>query len=212
MRTHTRPRVWGIGLTRTGTTSLSAALRHLGYASIHWPTLTALLYGDLEAATDESVAAMFAYLDRRFPGSKFVITERDEGTWLASTARHRAQSHKKTARLLSRPLEDLSAIERDRWVEIQFTQTFLYGTVEFDERLFVLGFRRYHERVREYFAGREHDLLRLRLCDGDGWGPLCDFLETSIPAVCFPSKNASKSRPLPHPCDAAPATPEVAIL
>ena len=68
LATTARPRVCDVGLTRTGTTSLNDALRRLGYNAVHWPTLGTLLYDDLEAATDESIAAAYRYLDRRYPG------------------------------------------------------------------------------------------------------------------------------------------------
>jgi hypothetical protein len=86
-------RVWGIGLTRTGTTSLAAALNQLGYRTVHWPTTAQLLWGAVPSATDESVAAVYKYLDFVHPGSKFILSERDEESWIRSVRKHRAKQH-----------------------------------------------------------------------------------------------------------------------
>lgn len=189
--TEARPRVWGIGLTRTGTTSLNSALQVLGYNSMHWPTIGALLYGDLEAATDESVSAVYRFLDLRYPGSKFIVTERSEADWIRSAARNRGRSAKNVREFLGRRLQDLHPAQKDRWVEIQFTQMTLYGSVRFDKAKFLAGFRRYHQQLFEYFARREQDLLRLRICDGDGWDKLCRFLDHPLPSEPFPHENAA---------------------
>jgi len=184
-----RRRVWGIGLTRTGTTSLNRALRMLGYHSIHWPTTAMLLYGDIEAATDESVAVVFEYLDCRYPGSKFILTHREEAAWLTSTARHRDQHAARHRELLRTPPDRLDAGRRDRWVEIMFTQMSLYGSVEFSADRFRAGYNRHHQRVREHFALRPEALLSLNICAGEGWDKLCPFLEEMPPPERFPHAN-----------------------
>jgi hypothetical protein len=155
------------------------------------------MFEDLEAATDESVAAVYRYLDARYPGSKFILTERSESQWIASTAKHRLKSEAMVRLFLGQRLQNIHDSLKDRWVEIQFTQTTLYGTVEFDERKFLTGYRRYHEQISDYFAGREHDILRLRICDGDSWEGLCNFLGVPVPNRPFPHENAfNKDAPL----------------
>lgn len=204
MKTH----VWGIGLTRTGTHSLSRALEILGYNCIHYPTLATLLHEPLEAATDEPVAVVYKYLDFLYPGSKFILTFRQEDEWLQSAAAHRRRHferlkgwtpfdspfssreesamHAKTATILGQSLA------RDRAVERAFTQMTLYETVEYDEALFRAGYKRHHEDVFRYFARRPADLLVLRICEGEGWSKLCDFLGHEVPAAEFPMLNVKR--------------------
>jgi hypothetical protein len=84
----TRPsKIFGIGLSRTGTTSLHAALGILGYRSIHYPQLDRLyeLVDDHDAASDTPVACSYRQLDARYPGSRFILTVRDFRAWLEST-------------------------------------------------------------------------------------------------------------------------------
>lgn len=187
-------RVWGIGLTRTGTTSLNAALVRLGINAVHWPTLSTLLYDDVEAATDESVAAVFRYLDDRYPCSKFILTTRDRHSWLRSTEAHRERMHEKVTRLLERAPGHVSSAERERWAEIRFTQTTLYDSVEFDPVLFARGYERHESLVSTYFSGRERDLLRLDICGGEGWERLCPFLGKSLPLAPFPRVNSASDK------------------
>jgi hypothetical protein len=200
--------VWGIGLTRTGTTSLNKALELLGYRAVHDATLSQLLHEPLEAATDESVAAVYKYLDFLYPQSKFILTEREENDWIRSTAAHRKRhfERKKQWTPFASPFNKPAAnwvqaqvsailgqgLMRDRTVERVFTQMTLYETVEFDEDKFRQGYRRYHEDVARYFAKRPGDFIRMRICEGEGWQRLCDLLGHPVPNVPFPSLNTSK--------------------
>src|SRR5690606_12969057 len=139
-------------------TSLNRALQVLGYRSVHWPTTGELLYGDFEAATDESVSAVYRYLDARFPDSKFVLTERDEASWVRSTRAHRARFLPKQAEIFGNA-QTMGGVWAERALELTFTQMTLYGTLAFDEGRFLDGYRRYHRQVAEDFADRGGDLL-----------------------------------------------------
>ena len=79
------PKVLGVGLSKTGTSSLSAALTILGYRTVHYPPLDRLreLLDDSDAATDTPVACSFRELDRQYPGSRFILTVRDPDSWLS---------------------------------------------------------------------------------------------------------------------------------
>lgn len=201
--------VWGIGLTRTATTSLNQALEILGYRALHYPTLAQLLHEPIEAATDEPVAVTYKYLDFLYPNSKFILTERDEDEWIRSTAAHRQRHFERRRQwsALDTPFTSpngswihgqVAAIlghshTRDRTVERVFTQMTLYDTLEFDEAKFRQGFHRHHQEVARYFAGRPADLLRLRICDGEGWNRLCEFLGAPVPRATFPSLNVKRA-------------------
>jgi Sulfotransferase domain len=197
-----RRSVWGIGLTRTGTRSLNRALEMLGYRAVHYPTIAMLLHEPLEAATDEPVAVMYRYLDFVYPNSQFILTERNEDEWLRSAAEHRKRHFERRKRLSpvnSSPGNPESnwihretalilrhSLLRDRAVERVFTQTSLYDTIEFDEEKFRQGYNRHHRGVERYFANRPADLLRVRICDGEGWDPICEFLGHPVPTEPFP--------------------------
>ena len=86
--------VFGIGLGRTGTRSLTRSLNILGYYCVHQPDPKKMMNGDFEsalfgydAATDSSTAACFRRLAEAYPESKFILTVRDRGAWLRSCKR-----------------------------------------------------------------------------------------------------------------------------
>ena len=81
--------IFGIGLSRTATTSLHHAFELLGLRSA--PTSVGLLR-DLdhqvlqhyEAFTDNPIPFRYRDLDARFPGARFVLTTRPLEPWLDS--------------------------------------------------------------------------------------------------------------------------------
>ncbi len=98
----TRAKVFGIGLSRTGTTSLTQALHLLGYKAIHFPhdsvtraqvyhffdselqCLSLALLQEADAITDTPVCCLYKALDQAYPGSKFILTVREKHSWLRS--------------------------------------------------------------------------------------------------------------------------------
>lgn len=85
--TATRPKIFGIGLSKTGTTSLAHALEILGYRTKDYPGLSRYRAGDLssvdlavvdayDALTDTPIPSFYRELDQRYPGAKFILTVR----------------------------------------------------------------------------------------------------------------------------------------
>jgi hypothetical protein len=165
-------KVFGIGLSRTGTTSLSEALGILGFSAVHYPSNMR----DIEthdAAADLPVADTFEMLDATFPGSKFIYTVRERTRWLESCRRHwtRKQGNK------------LSPLHRE------FRER-VYGTIDFSPALFAHAYDRHERRVMRYFADRPQDLLVLDICGGHAnWETLCAFLAVPVPPTPFPNTN-----------------------
>jgi hypothetical protein len=93
-------KIFGIGLSRTGTKSLTSALHVLGLKAIHYPedetTLRELTEGNyqfsllehFDGITDITVSAFYPQLDQLFPNSKFILTVRDKESWLKSLEKH----------------------------------------------------------------------------------------------------------------------------
>ena len=91
------PKIFAVGLSKTGTTSLTSALETLGYKAVHYPGFSHVegkceihpkILMEYDAFTDTPVAASYPQLDQSFPGSKFILTTRDEESWLRSCKRH----------------------------------------------------------------------------------------------------------------------------
>jgi hypothetical protein len=180
-------KIFGIGLSKTGTTSLAEALKILGYKTVHNPmrfvslknSILSLDYSQVdqyEALTDIQIARFFKELDLRYPGSKFVLTTRDIDGWLDSCRNHFNQyrSAPNNAKALN---------------------SSIYGTYLFDAEKFREAYMRHYADVISYFSNRNSDLLLLDLREENKWEKLCNFLSKSIPNKSYPLKN--KALPVP---------------
>lgn len=187
-------KVFGVGLGRTGSHSLTEALHMLGVNTIHYPkdrpTLETLLRGDVrfplleyyDGITDITCAPYYEDLDQRWPGSKFVLTIREEDSWLHS-------SRKRWAGVSNFKYDESE--EHRVFMEIQrFLRAAVYGCYEFNEERFRRVYRRHVQNVTSYFAGRESDLLVLNIVAGDGYERLAHFLGVPVPEQPFPHDRA----------------------
>ncbi len=183
-------KVFGIGLSKTGTTSFTKALNILGVRSIHFPhdiqTLAELqraeyrlsILDQYQGASDTPIAPYFAQLDAAWPDSKFVLTVREKSSWLAS-----AEAHWNIV------LKEKRAKDSQFRAFCDFINTAVYGCTEFNAERFSYVYDLHVRTVREYFVDRPDDFIILDICGGSsGWVSLCSFLGTPIPA----------DRPFPH--------------
>jgi hypothetical protein len=188
-------KVFGIGLSRTGTTSLTVALQMLGFKSIHWPhdsitqrELTAYHSGradfrftiarTFDAVTDTPVATVYRELSQVYPGSRFVLTVRDKTPWLESCANvfKRASRSENT---LEGYLGYRATIRRQ-----------LYGRTDFDPSDFEAAYSRHVAGVLNWFEPMSSRLLVMNIIEGEGWEKLCSFLGADEPDAPFPHKNS----------------------
>ena len=172
-----RPKVFCIGFHKTGTKSLGHALKLLGYrvagpvgarnpgiAQQAVPMALALAT-DFDAFNDNPWPILYKTLDATFPGSRFILTVRDEQRWMRSMVDYFGAR--------DTPMR--------RWI-------YGAGTPRANEATYLARYRRHNAEVREYFAGRD-DFLVLDLERGQGWAELCAFLEAIVPEHPFPHLN-----------------------
>lgn len=174
------PKVFGIGLGKTGTSSLNQALRILGYNAAHIPhipiTQVVAIAHRYDALADSPVAAVFADLDRAYPGSKFIFTVRDVESWLVSWSLH----DQRVRALNGGEIPDAYKVLR----------TSIFGFPDFIPYAWERAYRRHDLAVRRHFLERPNDLQVMNICAGDRWHHLCTFLGHSIPSVPFPHSNS----------------------
>ena len=209
-------RIFGIGMHKTATTSLHTALLILGFDSAHWKTARwakhiwkEMMEGGrsntLErhyALCDLPITFLYRELDKAYPGSKFILTVRDERKWIESVRNH--WDHDKN------PF-------RKNWNDDPFTHRahrLLYGQKGFDAELFLNRYRRHNAEVREHFKDRPADLLvmDMDLPPVRAYGPLgwytpkpddaailrrywwqlCAFLDCHLPNVPYPMEFRTK--------------------
>lgn len=177
-------KIFGIGLGRTGTKSLTKALRQLGFSIHHYPddsiTAAEVISGrpysitdTCDGLTDLHATVRFKELDQRYPGSKFILTVRDRNSWLESCQRH--FSYYK-ANLDPNPIRAMS-----RTLHLQ-----AYGLDEFHATRFEEAYFDLAGDVGSHFCQRPNDMIAMDVVAGDGWNDLCPFLGLPVQNRPFP--------------------------
>ncbi|MBW4492119.1 MAG: hypothetical protein KME26_03330 [Oscillatoria princeps RMCB-10] len=180
-------KIFGIGLSQTGTKSLTQALHMLGFNVAHCPddemTLKELAAGnynfsilkDMDGIADITVAPFYAQLDKLFPGSKFILTVRDKESWMKSVGDN-----------FGKPVfEGLPSNENTMQLRRQLRAA-VYGSYTFQEEQFYQAYASHCQKVTEYFQSRPESLLVLNVFQGEGWEKLCPFLNLPVLERPFP--------------------------
>jgi hypothetical protein len=190
---HQRPRVFGIGLSRTGTTSLAHALRHLGYNTVHWSQNGKVIGWpellDADAATDTPCSAQFEALYYTFENSKFVYTVRDVDQWTNSMKEYFG-------------IEEPSDFRDLPEGEVYWRSDHSWGwynavrRIQIHECLYAQhdswtdAYQAFDTRVQHFFDNKPSDcFLEMNITDGEGWGVLCPFLGHESPDRPFPHRS-----------------------
>jgi hypothetical protein len=209
-----KPKVFGLGLSRTGTRSLTAALHLLGWDTVHYPVdraaLEAMMRGDVkfphldryDGMTDITVSPYYEDLDKAYPGSKFVLTVRDEEGWLKSCENHWAS--RPAFQEAPPPGKEVSPEEHLTHMEIRrFLRAAVYASYDYQPDRFRRAYRRHVEDVKAYFEDRPEDLLVLAVAQGEGFEKLAPFLGVPVPSQPFPHKGKRLSERLAAQAKAA---------
>ena len=182
-------KVFGLGLSKTGTSSLGEALNLLGVKTIHYPfderTFEELRSGnyrlslleEFQGVVDIPVAPFYAQFDAEYPHSKFILTVRERVSWLRSCEAH--------WRLMTEWQNNFPQFKRFH----EFISACVYGSNAFQAERFKFVYETHERNVREFFRERSADLLVLDICAGEGWEKLCPFLGVPEPAAPFPRAN-----------------------
>jgi hypothetical protein len=143
----------------------------LGYRSLFVTTYEELEQGlaSFDAFTHTPLAAIYKDLDRRFPNSRFILTTREQSSWLAS-----CQERIRVSEAAGMP------------EGVRETQMRVYGIGGFDRDTFRRVYDRHLAEVGKHFEERSGQLLMMDVCAGEGWERLCPFLGRPIPSEPFP--------------------------
>ena len=177
-------KVFGIGLNKTGTTSLKKAFVRLGFNHLERrPRLFKLWRNrrfepifehaeEYESFEDWPwplmVAELLEYYGDR---ARFVMTRRTSANaWVESLKRH---------------------AERTNPVQNPRKHIFGYDYPHGREAEHMAIYDRHQAHVAALFKGCEHQLCTLCWEDGDGWPELCEFLDRPVPSGAFPRANRS---------------------
>ncbi len=180
-------KVFCVGTLKTGTTSLSSALKHLGYNHSHKGRgflLKCVERGQLtpiynwvkryDSFDDWPWPLIYPEMDERYPGSKFILTTRVNGEkWLTSIKKH----------------ADFTGPTNGR--KLFFGHEMPHG----NEKQYLSRYQAHNQKIRDYFKNRSGRLLEVCWERGDGWEKLSNFLdEPCCPNINFPQINTSNNR------------------
>jgi len=181
-------RVFGIGLSRTGTTSLAEALKMLGLQTAHWTNpLTHQILADtdfylFDACTDCSVSPEFERLYYLYPNAKFVFTGRALDDWAQSFWKH----HRRVSWA-----GDMESFQK-AFAKRPFADTSIEFALYNEGPDIRDSYRAFEKRVRNFFSDKPAGkLLDLDISAGQGWSELCAFLGKPVPDAPFPMLNVS---------------------
>jgi sulfotransferase family protein len=178
-------KVVGIGLPKTGTTSLGYCFRRFGFKHQTYDMDLALKVkrnqtDDVlrEAEKHESFEdwpwfMLYKEFDQRFPGTKFILTTRkDTETYVKSLKRH----HEREG------IRNHDFVKPHWWDEVHGMKP-----AEWDYEKSAQRYENHNRAVLDYFAGRsDRDLLVVCWENGDGWDKLSRFLNKRVPNEPFP--------------------------
>ena len=176
-------KIFCIGFHKTGTTSLTVALKTLGYRvtgpnGVNDPDIAKNvlpmaydLVKKYDAFQDNPWPIIYKELDQKYPGSKFILTLRNPESWMRSQVRHFGTRET--------PMR--------RWI-------YGVGCPEGNEEVYLRVFEKHNREVLAYFENRASDLLVMDLARGDGWEKLCPFLGAPLQSTPFPHANKATER------------------
>jgi hypothetical protein len=204
---YNKPKIFGIGANKTGTTSLKIAMEDLGYVvgiqrkaenliddwairdfnSIKKYCFSAQFFQDIPFSLPYTYVAM----DQAFPNSKFILTVRDSPEqWYNSITKFHAKKWGKEGRVPTK--EDLQNATYIYKGSPWHTNRLIFKTPEedpYEKQVLNEFYIQYNKGVIEYFKQRPKDLLVLNVAEKGAYKMLCEFLNIENQKENFPWEN-----------------------
>lgn len=187
----TKPKIFGIGLNKTGTSSLKQVFVQLGFVHLdrkprlmkHWKKREYDqifdFIEDYQTFEDWPWPLMVPELLERYPTAKFILTRRkDPETWVES---------------LKRQSEKTNPDNNPR--QVIYGHHYPHGY----EAEHIAYYEAHLERMRALFANRGDQFAEFCWETGDGWAEVCAFLGVRKPFKSFPHANRSGKSPSADP-------------
>ena len=203
-------KVIGAGFGRTGTLSLKFALERLGFDKCYhmmemplvpehipiWRSAAAgqtvdweTLFKGYQAAVDWPSCNFWRQQLQVFPDAKVILTRRDPEQWYSSVM-HTIWLSSEQGRMDLADAELVGRVESEGHDRIKMVYEVIWEGVfnlRMEDKKHVMHcFERHNQSVINSVP--KEQLLVIE--PGDGWSPLCEFLEVDIPDVGYPRINS----------------------
>ena len=189
------------GIGKTGTKSLTKALRQLGFTVFDWEEQifdflddwfdvfkygakpdVKRIYQNADAVVDIPGAFFWEEILEAFPDCKVILSERDEDSWVKSVA----NQIKTIEAVKSRTMALLSPTMRKMYYIVDSYIEAILGTRNTKSTcVFRKRYRIHNHRVKSIVSPDKLLVYNVQ----QGWKPLCDFLGCEVPTVAFPHEN-----------------------
>ncbi len=184
-----------IGLPRTGTSSLCAALRILGMDTVHeaarqipmrlanvhkLDSLDVDTFRVFDGKGAISECFYWYWFAEAYPEAKLILSYRSPATWFDSIKAHIDIIHSKG---------NFSEVKQKN-VDLAHTQ--LFGHPCPTRALYIDRYTRHRDYAELWTEKRKRSLLIFR--PQDGWEPLCEYLGKPVPRVPYPWNNRLVSK------------------
>ena len=162
-------KIFIIGLPRTGTTSVCAAMLSLGYKVAH-TAYTDKTFENAEVIADTPIFCDYQHLDNAYPNAKFIYLERSLEKWLPSIQQLLLRMHNN----LSRDDGGFNPI-----IKRCYLDTFAPYSLENINSLEFLTtrYQRHFAQAQQYFQQRKEDFLSIDISANNSFKQLIKFLE-----------------------------------
>jgi hypothetical protein len=203
---HTQ-KIFCIGLNKTGTTSFSKAMEELGFKVGNQREAEKLfddwVKRDFSKLTKYckkaeffqdvpfSLPYTFIAMDQAFPGSKFILTIRDDAEqWYNSLTKAHAKKWGKNNRIpTAEDLKNATYINKGHpW----HTRIHIHPVTEknpYEKKILLDYYQTHNKNVKDYFRHRPEDLLILNVAEKGAYQKLAHFLDINTDKKDFPWEN-----------------------
>ena len=207
IKVYNKPKIFGIGRNKTGTSSLTSAMHELGYV-VGYQKEAELLFSDwvkrdfrklikfchtAQFFQDIPFSLPYTYIimDHTFKRSKFILTVRDTpDQWYNSITKFHTKIYGKNGQIPTK--EDLqNAFYRYSGMPYDINK-YVYNTPEndlYNKDILIKHYNYYNQGILDYFKHRPDDLLVLNVAEEDAYRKLTIFLGKTIINKNFPWKN-----------------------
>ena len=189
------------GMNKTGTKSISEALRRLGFTVYDWEEQlfdfldywvdvfqngatpdVKQIYQDADAVVDMPGNLFWEEILEAFPDCKVILSERDEDSWIQSWVTQLETINdvrSRTANMLSQSCTTVTNVAHCSLIGLLGSMN-PKSTCVFRKR-----YRMHNHRVKSIVPPEKLLVFNAK----QGWKPLCDFLGCEIPSSAFPHEN-----------------------
>lgn len=188
MTNSARQPVFGVGLQKTGTTTLGDALRIWGFKHQSYSDRGCHMYANgaiqellewsdhFESCDDVPWLMLYRELEQRHPNARFILTRRSNpNAWFRSLCKHsQRMGAYKPSLVMNKAIYGRADPENDKAGSIQI-------------------YHKHLEEVRDWFRPRPQKLIELCWEEGDAWEELAQFLGLEAPNAPFPHSNKAPS-------------------